>query len=235
MFGINERAMRCFKCGGFWIDSTTVNLLSSQKLTAWRRISIDPVWLRGGKGTCPLDGNILTRYIGDIIPNNITAMRCVRCGKWWFPGESLFEFKPALEAKVNYLRMWGNIGDISKIGLPVIAAIMLIGGVITGVNLVKTKTRVTVPAREELSRVMVGYVRDGVGILNFEASGVKVEKVRYKLNWNLGASRVNDENSWDEANVICEGIYCQAQLVGLTYGREYVLSILDKEYFFDAK
>lgn len=228
-------AMRCFRCGGFWIDSLSANKLSAESLTAWRRISIDPMWLRGGKGTCPLDGSMLTRYTGDSIPINVLTMRCVRCGKWWFPGDNLFVFKPALDAKTNYLRLWGLTGSVAKVGLPVIVTALLIGGMITGLALVKTKTQSNVPAAGVVRNVKVSYVRDGIGIATFEVSGVKVDILRYRSSKTLGVSRANEEGSWSSANVVCIGVACQSQLVGLQKGQEYTLEVSGNDYLFVAQ
>lgn len=233
-FGLNERAMRCFRCGGFWIDSVTVNRLPEQKLTDWRRISIDPIWLKGGKGNCPLDNQMLIRYIGDAVPRDVPAMRCIRCGKWWFPGDSLFNFVPALESKVRYMGLTGNFAEISKIGLPILVAVLLLGGMAVGVNLVKMRTQTAVPAAMLAQKVAVTYMGEGRAVATFTGS-FDGGLVKYRVNQMRPMSRANESELWSEAAVSCIQAACQAKLIGLEYGKEYVLVVGGEEYLFEAK
>jgi len=130
---------RCFRCGGFWTDSRTANFLTSRDLIHLRRLSVDPVWLKGGKGVCPLDGTMLTRYRGESVPQNLAVMHCIRCGKWWFPGDGFIDYKPAVEAKLNYFRLWGKDTDLGEIILPMVMVIILTAGAVAGVMLVREK------------------------------------------------------------------------------------------------
>ena len=143
---------RCGRCGGFWIDSWTVNRITDKNLSSWRRISIDQMWLRGGKGLCPLDGIILKRYIGEGVPQQMEVLRCVRCGKWWFPRDSMYEYKQAAEAKGNYYRLWGLKGDMESLALPILGLIVLLMGLFTGVRLILEHPEILTRAMEALGR-----------------------------------------------------------------------------------
>src|SRR5580765_8080502 len=93
-----EKAERCFKCGGFWIDMGTVHKVDSKALSSWNRISADPRWLADGSGLCPLDKTKLVNFSGENVPPDLVVRKCTRCGRMWFAGDSLFDYKPAVEA-----------------------------------------------------------------------------------------------------------------------------------------
>lgn len=145
-----DQGYRCFKCGGFWVDSWSVNRLTNQSLTPWRRISASTDLLRGGKGVCPLDGLPLQRFSGESVPHHIIVKRCGRCGKWWFGGDSLFEYKPAQEVKVKYFQLWGLPADVANILLPVVAVIVLAVGIFLGMKLVQSQQRELIKAVEKV-------------------------------------------------------------------------------------
>lgn len=147
-----DPAYRCGKCGGFWVDSWAVNRISGQTLAAWRRISIPVEILQGGTGVCPLDGLPLTRYAGESVPTSLAVKRCGRCGKWWFGGDSLFNYKPAQEAKVKYFQLWGLAADVSSLLLPIVAVIILALGIWMGLNLVQSQQRELIKAVEKITR-----------------------------------------------------------------------------------
>ncbi len=147
-----DQGFRCFKCGGFWLDSWAVNRLTSQSLVPWRRISAPVDSLREGRGMCPLDGLPLKRYTGESVPQQIIVKRCDRCGKWWFGGDSLFEFKPAQEIKIRYFQMWGLPAQVTNILLPVVAVIILALGIYLGMKLARSRQLPLIKAVERVIR-----------------------------------------------------------------------------------
>lgn len=145
-----DQAYRCFKCGGFWVDSWSVNRLTNQSLIPWRRISAPVDAFKTGRGNCPLDGLPLKQFSGESVPHHIVVKRCDRCGKWWFGGDSLFDFKPAQEAKVKYFQLWGLPAEVTNVLLPVVAVIILAIGIWIGLELIKSQQRPLIEAFEEL-------------------------------------------------------------------------------------
>lgn len=127
---------RCFKCGGFWADSEMVNRMTNQTMLTWRRIKIAGNWLSGGTGLCPQDGTRLEKYQGESIPPTMVVKRCIRCGKWWFAGDTLYEFKPAPEAKINYTGLM----------LPMAVILLLTAGILAGIILIQTKPELLIRA-----------------------------------------------------------------------------------------
>ena len=141
-------AYRCSRCGGFWIDSWAVNRLEGRWLATMRRISIDPLWLKGGKGECPQDGLMLTRFRSESVPENVEIKRCIRCGKWWFPRDNLFEYKQAVEAKLRYFQLWGKTIDFEAVALPILVLVILLLGLYVGVKLILLHPEVLIRAKE---------------------------------------------------------------------------------------
>lgn len=121
-------AWRCMRCGGFLMDSWTVSELKSEKLDAWRRIGIDKRWITGGKHVCPMDETLLVDHGGESMPVFVEAQRCARCGRWWFPGDALFVYKPAAEAKVNYYRSWNLAASLEELMLPIAVTVIILAG-----------------------------------------------------------------------------------------------------------
>lgn len=222
--GANQ-AHRCFKCGGWWVDSWAVNRLTNETLSMWNRVSADPIWFSGGSGVCPFDGSKLRHYEGESVPPQLQIKRCDRCGKWWFHGDTLFEYKPATEAKINYYRLWGRLGDVASLGLPVLVIAMLMFGLGVGVYVSRQRQQVAVPAQSLIRNFSATYAGDGEEIISWRSEG-KVEQIEYK--------KVSDfEFRIYEVKGI-DGVYV-VRLTGLEEGQEYVARILGEEYYFLSK
>jgi hypothetical protein len=218
--GGSSQAFRCFRCGGFWLDSWAVNRITSQSLAVWRRIGIDPKWLTQGKNECPQDGLRLETYRGESIPPNMTVERCVRCGKWWFSRDTLFDYKPALEAKVNYQRLWGITSSLSSMALPVLGVAILITGIVTGLVAVQQKQRVTSQAFSGIQDFAATYMGEGEVVITFK-TGLTVSTIEYRLS---------DQEWWQQApaeNVM--GIY-RVILEDMEEGRQYQVKVMGMEY-----
>jgi hypothetical protein len=208
------------------VDAVTVNQLTSQQLSQWRRISqMNSVIGRGGKGLCPADQTILTRYVGEAIPPIMVVVRCSRCGKWWFPGDSLFSYKPAIEAKINFLRQWGITGNAVSLVLPVLTVAVLALGTVTGVDLVRKQQQANVAATMGLRELSVTYQGDGRGLVVFKLNQ-QIEQIEYKT---AGAW------IWNKAEVTVRDGYYLGNLTGLSEGAEYFLKVAGKEVKFTAK
>lgn len=215
---------RCFKCGGFWLGADTANNLTAAELTTWRRIAVNSAYLSGGKGVCPADGQMLERYSGDEVPTTLVVMRCGRCGKWWFPGDNLFRFKPALEAKKNYLRLWG-LPLTRGVLLPGALVLFLTGATVVGVKTVRAPQQTRVAATGNITEFSAVYSGEGRAMAVFKAEN-EVGDVEYKSV---------DGGRWVKANTEMQNGYHVAWMEGLEEGREYVVRVEGKEYRFVAK
>jgi phage FluMu protein Com len=217
---------RCFRCGGFWVDSGTANAVTTDQLTQWRRIgSIVPMWGWGGKEVCPADGMKLIKYSGDIVPPSITVKRCDRCGKWWFPTDSLFAFKAATEARINYFQKWGMMTDARAMLLPVLMVLFMVAGTALGVRLVLQKQQTNIAAAVGISEMAVTYSGYGRGLAVFKA-----DKPVTEVGYQMGGSLI-----WHKVPVEVIGGYNVANFKGLVEGGHYIINVLGKEYGFVAK
>lgn len=217
--------MRCYKCGGFWLDGTTANNMTSVELNSSRRISVSTSFLTGGRGVCPGDGLKLVRYQGEQIPVNVSMMRCERCGKWWFPGDNLFLYKPAVEAKTMYLRLWGVPFQPKSVLLPLVLVTLLLGGAVTGVTLVQQRQGVPTAAKGLLTEFSGNYLGRGEAIIGFK-SRIAVSEVEY---------RRADDKDWEWADVVFMNGFYVVNLAGLVEGEGYVVRIAGEEWGFVAK
>jgi hypothetical protein len=138
--GINgevNKSFRCYNCGGFWIDGWLANRINSKALDKWPQ-KLEHNKAFGGTDTCPLHKEVrLERYEGESVPENLKVFTCPVCHWWWFPENTLFEYKPAQEAKVNYYKSWGMPADLKGLMLPLMALLVLIGGGVVTLRLVK--------------------------------------------------------------------------------------------------
>ena len=201
---------RCYKCGGFWVDSSVVNKLESGILQTMRRIKIDHSWLSGGKGVCPQDGTMLQNYIGDQVPGYLHVKRCIRCGKWWFAGDALFEYK-ALQTGGEKM-YYSEPSDMHKyvgVVLPVVGLLVMGAGVGVAVNLSMQKNQFETMASENIIRV--DYLTNGV-LQVISENGVEPEFVEYRP-WGT-----NDK--W----IRVEG----GTIIGLSEGQTYEIRVGEK-------
>src|SRR3989344_5432244 len=107
---------------------------------------------------------------------NDKSRRCVRCGRWWFPTDSLLRYKPAQEAKVNYYRQWGKAADVGSLALPALVLLIVLAGVATGVSLVKRNTGGRVAAQATVRNLAAADGGSGeMWIVWSSAAGYKVK------------------------------------------------------------
>jgi hypothetical protein len=178
-----------------------------------------------GDGICPVDGTTLTRYVGEAVPPNMTVTRCARCGRWWFPGDSLFSYKPAVEAKINYFHKWGITSNLASLALPALLLTVLTAGTVAGVRLVARQQREKVAASLGLRELSVTYLGSGDALVVFKLNQPATE-VQY---------RQAGEGGWQTAAVLPKGGYYTSNLTGLAEGKGYDLRVAGKEFRFSAK
>ncbi len=221
----SRSVMRCFKCGGFWLDADTANNLTAADMVSWRRISVGTNFLSGGSGTCPADGLLLAKYTGEQVPISVNVLRCVRCGKWWFPGENLFNFKPAVDAKRMYFWLWGLPFNPTTVLLPLFLIATLLGGAFVGVTLIGQTQRPNVEATEILTEFSGSYLGMGKALIGFK-SVKPVSEIDYRQVAN---------SEWLIAKTEYLNGYYVANLENLTEGESYLIRILAEEWGFVAK
>jgi hypothetical protein len=155
----------------------------------------------------------------------MVVQRCSRCGKWWFPGDSLFSYKPAVEAKINYLHQWGITSDVASLVLPVLMVAVLIMGTVAGVGLVRKQQQARVAASLGLRELAVTYLGGGKGLIVFKVNQ-PVSEVEYKPvgGW-----------TWNKVAVTPKDGYYMGNLTGLVEGKDYYIRVVGKEFKFSAR
>jgi hypothetical protein len=167
----------------------------------------------------------MEKYTGESVPMSLNVRRCVRCGKWWFSGDTLHEYKPAQEAKFNYYRLWGITRNVTEVFLPRLVLFIIGVGIGVGLMLLKNRQQVVVPASAGVREFVAVYTGQGVERISF-VSGVPVGKIEYREG---GVTR------WKEVEVVPEGGRYTAQIDGLAEGQRYEVRILNQTFNFESR
>lgn len=216
--GETDQSLRCYKCGGFWLNAWLANRVNSQVLAKFDVIKETVAGV--GSGACPVDGAKLERFEGESVPGSVVTKRCPKCGWWWFGADNLFKFKPAQEAKVNYYKSWGITSSLTAMLLPVLSLVVLVGGAVVGVRLLQTR-QVPVNAASVVSRVSLTYVGNGEAVVGF-FSQIEVGAIEYR--------RIDDEEWFRVPVVKGFGGQYETRLTQLEEGMEYRVRIGERVY-----
>ncbi len=187
LHGEANQSYRCYRCGGFWIEPWLANRVSTKTLDKWPQTGMAQNWAGNGSDECPVHtGTKLQRFIGESVPQDLTIKKCRDCGWFWFPGNSLFSFKPAQEAKVNYYRLWNLPPAVGGLMLPVAVLLVLIGGGAVALQLVKTQQYALINASGVITQFSAVYLGDGRAIVSFR-SQLRLSAIEYRKfgdsNW----------------------------------------------------
>lgn len=221
--GEANQSFRCYYCGGFWVESWLANRLNSKVLDRWPQQMAN----RGGSGNmeCPVHaGTQLNRFQGDSVPMDLKVYRCSICHWWWFPQNTLFRFKPAQEAKVNYYKAWGMPADLKGLMLPILVLIVLVFGGGVALQLIKQQQYALLQA----SGAVTGFTTvrtDPDQVLVIFKSTVPISQVDY---------RPVGSRTWTEIPISSETQMYQIRLSNLEPG-EYEVKILGKIYSFRSQ
>jgi len=154
------------------VDGWVVNSVTNQQLAKWASLKMDEFWLNQGTNVCPVDGTQLVRYQGESIPGNIVIKRCDRCGRWWFPTDSLLSYKPAVEAKLNYFKLWGLTADVASLALPALGIVLVLLGTVVGTKLIQQRQQSAVEARTIVTDFSTTPLGSGEVLLSFKSMAV---------------------------------------------------------------
>lgn len=170
-----DKSYRCFRCGGFFMDGWVVNSVNSQRLAKWVPLKMDEWWLNQGTNACPVDGVQLVRYQGESVPGNMVIKRCDRCGRWWFPTDSLLSYKPAVDAKLNYFKLWGLTADIASLALPALGVVLALLGTVVGTKLIQQRQVSAVEAQDIVTDFSTTPLGSGEVLIGFKSAAVVSE------------------------------------------------------------
>jgi hypothetical protein len=172
----------------------------------------DGSWVALGTDECPNDGTKIIKYAGDQVPPGVEVKRCEKCGWWWFPTNNLFKFKPAQEAKISYFRLWGKMGDMSMLLLPVMAVVVLMVGTVASVQLVRQRQQTDVSATALVGNVDVVNIGGGQAVVTFRSQVEQTPVVLYR--------RAGEQN-WMKVEGQIENGVGSATVLGLEKGVSY--------------
>ena len=168
-----------------------------------------------------MDGTALERFRGESVPASMVVKRCERCGRWWFPMDTLLNYKPAQEAKVNYFKAWGLSADVSTLILPTLGIVITLMGLGVGVRLLALRQQAAI----EAAAVVSGFVATNLGrgsiLLAWKSSGI-VTEIEYRKAGDVEWREVAPERR--------DGVYL-LKLEGLPNGN-YEARILGKVFKF---
>lgn len=164
-----DKSYRCFKCGGFFVDGWVVNSVTNHQLAKWVPLKMEEFWLNQGNNACPVDGVQLMRYQGESVPSNMVVKKCDRCGRWWFPTDSLLSYKPAVEAKLNYFKLWGLTADVASLALPVLGIVLVLLGTVVGTKLIQQRQGSAVEAQTIVTDFSTTPLTNGEVLMSFKS------------------------------------------------------------------
>lgn len=224
--GVNGEAnqsYRCYRCGGFWLEGWLANRVSTKTLDKWPQTGIARAWAGNGTDECPTHvGMQLQRFIGESVPADMVVKRCRQCGWFWFPGNTLFSFKPAQEAKTNYYRLWNLPPSTAGLMLPIAALVVLIGGGLVAIKLVRDQQYALINASGVITEFTAVYEGNGQVTLSFKS----VLPVKF-----IDLRKAGD-SAWTTIMITPQDQQYQFNLAGLSEGTEYELKIFNKIYRF---
>lgn len=204
------------------MDKATVGIITSHTLIPWRRIKVGDTWLSKGAGLCPQDSTMLKKHEGEDAKPWLLIKSCDRCGKMWFAGDSLYEYKPEI---IQEYTMGLRKLSYASILLPIIMIGFLTAGLVIGVSLTQIQNRLFTKADVGIKSVTMTYLGAGKEQIVIWSSGF-VGSLSYK---QLGS----DEWIFRDT-IVGKGQY-GVILEGLEENREYVIMVADQEYQFRTK
>lgn len=168
-----DKSFRCFTCGGMWVMAKTVNGLPAEDLSSqWKKINIDETRIGAGDDACPYDQTKLEKYEGSLVPAEFKVRQCPTCHWWWFPGDTLFKFKPLQEKRVSdQAKVKPLLPMLMAALIPLMSLALLITGGIVGVRLLGGEQKVEVAASGRLKDVSGLVFENGSAIISFSYLG----------------------------------------------------------------
>lgn len=214
-----DNSYRCDRCKGFWVANWVVNNMAAGKeIQAVRSGLVN----KSDQGTnkCPLDGTLLISLPKDVVPEGLSAGKCITCAGWWFPGDELFNFQTAMRTKENYIKQWHR-KDWMTYAWPALVVGVLLVGIGGGVKLINDRQQASINASVGVSQFVPIIQGQGEAEIRFKTQ-VSVGQVEYK--------KVQDEQ-WQTVGISLENGWYVVRLSGLDKG-QYIMRILEKDYNF---
>ena len=198
-----DDSLRCVKCGGLWVANWVVNNVADGKTIQVAK-SNKLVQERNGSLTCPIDGNRLSGVSEESVPAGVRVLKCNACGGWWFEGDDIFEFAQAAFVKHEYLLRWKK-KDVISLAWPAFALVLMLGGVVGGVYLVRSQQQVTTIASFGIYDLFIVNMGNNEVEIRFK-SGQVIEKIGYRISGDINWSYVEVTKNNNEYVVVFTGL-----------------------------
>jgi Zn-finger nucleic acid-binding protein len=178
----------CPDCGGFWLDSDTVNKLSVKNIDVYEKRAKPAFATNGFKSElrkCPQCQADLELVRAESIPSNVFVYTCKKCLKNWFSKGELKKFKQAQEAKIAYVKHWQvPLKSTFSILLPLFIIILIMISIPVTIFLVRVRQRSEVVAEEIISQPQVIKVDNNSVLISFETDKQVLSRIEYGLDKN---------------------------------------------------
>jgi Zn-finger nucleic acid-binding protein len=219
-----DKTWRCFRCGGVWMRSNTADELPIGALEGWKPIEFDETILLAGDNHCPVDGGNLMSYESQGVSREWNVRQCQRCRSWWWPADTLFRLKRVAGDVGNYTRISRVLRNLGVAMAVVVTGLILGGGLITGMGLVKARQKVLVPAEGDVADFSAAYIGGGVAVLAFR-SEVRLESIRVR-QFGVG--------EWQSAKLDLAGDQYISRITGLEEGEKFEVKIGQEIFIFET-
>lgn len=168
-----SKIIYCPNCNGFWLDSITVNNLSTADVERMQRIvENNHPKIIPGTHLCPQCEILLKPLRQESIPLNIQVFFCMQCQLKWFGKGQLLQFKKAQEAKVSYYKTWQiPLKSIFAILLPILILVPIVGLVTSRPKIIK-QPQIYIQEQTALN----------IGIPEVEVSTFKEVKIKFSTS-----------------------------------------------------
>ncbi|MFC1711487.1 fibronectin type III domain-containing protein [Patescibacteria group bacterium] len=158
----------CSSCGGFYLESVTVNNLSLKDVKRLLKLLKPGSSSEAEIKNCPSCNVKLLRLTEESIPLNVSIYACEKCHKRWFPSGQLLKFKKAQEAKLKYVVEWNvPLKSIFAIILPLLLIAFIGGSIPLTLNLLKSSQSSQVGAEDIMSKPVVVNVASTEMLVSF--------------------------------------------------------------------
>lgn len=177
----------CAHCGSVWSDPGEVNFLELKDLSPLIRLLPDkPIHMSLPQHVCPRDRHQLVHFQGESIPAHMDIFRCPKCTGIWFPHSTLFAFKKAQDAKLNYFKLWNiPLSSIYAILLPALLLIIIGGSLVATLSGVQKNTDVRIRAEQPISKPLILTPGNDEVLISFSTQKPAITKIKYWLRQDI--------------------------------------------------
>lgn len=175
----------CKNCGGAWFDHWEINRLPLEeaKKIFWESPKAGRE-IFGGPGLCPHCRVPLRILHLESVPPDLNIFACPQCQGNWFSHKTLWEFKKAQAAKIEYFKAFKiPLSNLTSVLLPLFLFAILGLGLGLGVLQVREAQEIRTRARQLIGQPQVIILDQTSVIVAFQTSRAVTSQIEY---WQAG-------------------------------------------------